>query len=165
VSVVEVARARALRQIKVQDKPNDLLLTRDGARLFVANGNRNTISVIDTARGEVVEQIEAALRPKAPLGSTPNALALTPDGKTLLVANADNNALAVIDISRQGGSAAHGFIPTGWYPTAVPPARDLGFTGRRSTRTSAPMACCAATGHDGRAGRYLGCPSAYARYA
>ncbi len=38
---------------------------------------------------------------------------------TLFVANADNNCVAVIDIATAGRSQVKGFIPTGWYPTAV----------------------------------------------
>ncbi len=35
------------------------------------------------------------------------------------MANADNNCVAVIDIAAAGRSQVKGFIPTGWYPTAV----------------------------------------------
>ncbi|HEY0109848.1 MAG TPA: alkaline phosphatase family protein, partial [Fibrella sp.] len=41
------------------------------------------------------------------------------DEQTLYIANADNNCLAVFDVSRKGHSQSSGFIPTGWYPTAV----------------------------------------------
>lgn len=119
VAVIQLKESHLFKSIKVQEKPNDLLLTRDEARLFVANGNRNTVSVIDTQKTQVIEQIDVALLPNSPLGSTPNALALSPDEKTLYVANADNNALAVIDVSKIGKSSSLGFIPTGWYPTAV----------------------------------------------
>ena len=118
VAVVDLASSKMLHKIRVQEKPNDLLLTGDG-RLFVANGNRNTVSVINVRKAEVIEQIDVALVPKSQLGSTPNALALSRDGRTLYVANADNNAIAVIDVSRRGKSIPRGFIPTGWYPTSV----------------------------------------------
>ncbi len=55
----------------------------------------------------------------SPEGSTPDALAISPDGETLYVANADNNCIAVIDIETPSKSSVKGFIPTGWYPTAV----------------------------------------------
>ena len=119
VAVVDLVAGHARANIKVQEKPNDLLLTRDGHRLFVANGNRNTVSVIDTAAAQVTEQIDVGIAPAAPLGSTPNALALSRDGYTLYVANADNNAVAVIDVKQAGRSIARGFIPTGWYPSAL----------------------------------------------
>ncbi|HEX3152095.1 MAG TPA: alkaline phosphatase family protein [Gemmataceae bacterium] len=46
-------------------------------------------------------------------------MALSPDGDDLYVANADNNCVAVIDVESPRRSAVKGFIPTGWYPTAV----------------------------------------------
>src|SRR5581483_4539724 len=77
------------------------------------------ISVVAATREQVMEQIDLALFPNSPPGSTPNALVLSRDGRTLYAANADNNTLAVVDISRPGHSVPRGFIPTGWYPTAV----------------------------------------------
>ncbi len=35
------------------------------------------------------------------------------------MANADNNCVAVFDVSKPGSSHSKGFIPVGWYPTAV----------------------------------------------
>ena len=69
--------------------------------------------------------------PRAPEGSTPDALAIAPDGKTLFVANADNNCVAVIDIATPSRSQVKGFIPTGWYPTAVAVTPDGKPAGRR----------------------------------
>jgi YVTN family beta-propeller protein len=119
VAVVGLRENNVFRTVRVREKPNDLALDKDGTRLFVANGNRNTVSVIDVRSLEVREEIDVALSPNSLPGSTPNALALTADGQTLYVANADNNSLAVVDVSRPGKSAPKGFIPTGWYPTAV----------------------------------------------
>jgi YVTN family beta-propeller protein len=119
VSVLALPQGQTIRKVRVREKPNDLALTRDGRRLFVANGNRNTVSVIDTVEQRVTEEIDVALFPNSLPGSTPNALAISPSGDTLYVASADNNVLALIDISQAGESHPRGFIPTGWYPTAV----------------------------------------------
>jgi DNA-binding beta-propeller fold protein YncE len=91
------------------------------ARLFVAASNTNNVySVAVSASKElrVVESINVAMTPRQPLGMTPSALALSPDGKRLFVACSDANAAAVVDVS-EGRSRVEGFIPTGWYPTAV----------------------------------------------
>ena len=66
-----------------------------------------------------LKHLNAALFPDAPTGSTTNGLAITENDKTLYVANADNNCLAVFDISNPGNSKSKGFIPVGWYPTAI----------------------------------------------
>ncbi len=105
--------------IAVGDNPNELCLTKNGKRLFVANANDNSVSVIDVAQRKVIETFNTALYPDAPNGSTTNGLALSANEKTLYIANADNNCLAVFDVSKPVASASKGFIPTGWYPTNV----------------------------------------------
>jgi DNA-binding beta-propeller fold protein YncE len=66
----------------------------------------------------LVESINIAMTPRQPLGMTPSGLAIAPDGKRLYVACSDGNVAAVVDISTER-SSVEGFIPTGWYPTAV----------------------------------------------
>src|SRR5476651_1127101 len=91
------------------------------ARIFVAAANTNSVyAVAVTAAKElsVVESINIAMTPRQPLGMTPSGLGLAADGKRLFVACSDANAAAVVDIS-QSRSRVEGFIPTGWYPTAV----------------------------------------------
>ena len=110
---------RILRSIRVGDNPNELLLTRKGDRLFVANANDNTVSVIDTKKGQVLETLDAALYQGARAGSTTNGLALSEDEGLLYIANADNNCLAVFDVRKPMASEVEGFIPVGWYPTNV----------------------------------------------
>ena len=58
------------------------------------------------------------MTPRQPMGMTPSALGLSADGKRLFVACSDANAAAVVDIANDR-SRVEGFIPTGWYPTAV----------------------------------------------
>ena len=105
--------------LQTEDHPNEMLLAKGGKILYVANANRNTVSVIDTEVGKPVETIGTAIDPKAPPGSTPSSLALSPDESMLLVANANTNNLAVVNVKDPGGSTPLGFIPVGWYPTSV----------------------------------------------
>ncbi|MFD2721556.1 alkaline phosphatase family protein [Hymenobacter monticola] len=105
--------------IPVGSHPNALAISRDGSRLFVANANSNSVSVINTRRGLVTETLNTALFPASPAGSTPDGLALSADESQLFIANADNNCLAVFDVRDAATSRPLGFIPTGWYPTAV----------------------------------------------
>lgn len=91
------------------------------ARLFVAAANTNNVYAVGlTAANEMnlAETINVSLTPQQPLGMTPSALALAPDGKRLYVACSDANAVAVVDVT-EDRSRVEGFIPTGWYPTAV----------------------------------------------
>ena len=143
VSVIDSALGRRVRDITVGLRPNDLVLAPDG-RLFVACAGDNTVHVIATDKLEKLgdaasparrlwegtrEIISTSLYPQSLEGSTPSGVAVSPDGRTLFVANADNNNVMVVDISnrlteeaRDRGelvSLVNGFIPVGWYPTAV----------------------------------------------
>jgi YVTN family beta-propeller protein len=119
VAAFNVETSRIEAHVDVGEHPNDLAESPDGGRLFVANANRNSVSIVDVQKWKVTETIRTSLTPDAPLGSTPNSVAVTRDGKTLFVANADNNCLAVFDVSEPGKTKARGFIPVGWYPTGV----------------------------------------------
>ena len=119
VAVIDLKKQAVVARWPTEPQPNEMLLTRSGKLLYVANANRNTVTIFDTATGKALETLAGALFANAPAGSTPNSLALTPDEKTLFIANADNNNLAVFDVSRPGHSRSLGFIPVGWYPTSV----------------------------------------------
>ncbi len=105
--------------IDVESHPNDMAITANGKTLFVCNANSNSVSVIDTRSNKVLENINTALYPNSPTGSTTTGVALADNDTKLYIANADNNCLAVFDVSSPGNSHSLGFIPVGWYPTAV----------------------------------------------
>ena len=119
VAVIDTKSFAVTAHWKVEEHPNEMLLSKNGKRLFVANANRNSVSVLDTATGRAVETLVATLTPDAPPGNTPNSLALTPDEKRLFVANANINTVAVFDVATPGAARSLGFIPVGWYPTSV----------------------------------------------
>ena len=124
VAVVNTETFGVIDQWTTEDHPNEMLLAHGGKILFVANANRNTVTVIDTEAGKAIETIGTAIDPKAPPGSTPSSMALTPDESILFVANANTNDLAVVNVKDPAGTAPLGFIPTGWYPTSVRLSRD-----------------------------------------
>ena len=118
VSVIDTGSNRVTATIAVGANPNDMRLSPDG-RLFVACSNDNTIYVIDWKKRNVLERISTTLTSLAPEGSTPDALEIDAVRKLLFVANADNNAVGVISIADPRHSEVLGFIPSGWYPSAL----------------------------------------------
>jgi YVTN family beta-propeller protein len=151
VSVINLKTLTRIRDIAVGIRPNDMALAPDG-RLFVACAGDNTVHVIMTEHLErpglepsparrlwegTREIISTSLYPSSPEGSTPCGLAVSPDGKSLFVANADQNSVMVADISGslmedaaerdEKISLVNGFIPVGWYPTAVAVSPDNKF--------------------------------------
>jgi DNA-binding beta-propeller fold protein YncE len=119
VAVIDLKSREVLARWATEEHPNEMVLTRSGRHLLVANANRNSVSVLDTETGRALETLLAELTPHALPGSTPNSLALSPDEKLLFVANANINTVAVFDVSELGRSRSLGFIPVGWYPTSV----------------------------------------------
>jgi DNA-binding beta-propeller fold protein YncE len=123
IAVLDLDTGRETTRWWVGAHPTEMALSRDG-RLFVAEANLNSVSVLELKSGKVVERLSAAFEPNAPPGSMPNSVALDPAQRTLYVANADNNAIAVFDISDPRHSVSLGFIPVGWFPTSVRVAPD-----------------------------------------
>ena len=119
--------------------PDALLLNRAQTRLYVANAHSDTVSVISTADDSTAATI--LLRPdgvRGLVGATPTGLGLSPDEKTLYVTLGDMNAVAVVSLAAGGVS---GYIPTGWYPTAVissPLKRQLLIADAKGTKTRNP---------------------------
>jgi YVTN family beta-propeller protein len=118
--------------IGVDRHPTAMILNAEGTRLFVANSNADSVSVIDTLSDQEIERIDVRLAENALPGASPEGIALSDDEKTLYVANAHSNAVAVVALSdkARGGknrakdletakSKILGFIPTGQYPSAV----------------------------------------------
>ena len=84
---------------------------------MVANAGEDTLSVLDTSSGKLVETI--ALRDSDGLfGASPDSLSFSPSGDTLFVGLGGRNAVAQVAF-RRGKSRVRGLIPVGWFPGAV----------------------------------------------
>lgn len=118
VSIVDWHAGKVLKEIVVGPHASAIAASPDGRHLVVTCGNDDLVWVLDTTTDAVVEKI--SVRPSADLifGTAPNALAFAADGKRLYVACGTNNAVAVVDFV-PGASKIAGFIPVGWYPSAV----------------------------------------------
>ncbi len=105
-------------------QPSALLLNKDQTLLYVANAESDTISVVDVAGDQSRVKATVLLRPSdisnLP-GVSPSGLALSPDEKTLYASLGDFNAVGVIDTQTE---LLSGYIPVGWYPTALTASSD-----------------------------------------
>ncbi|HYR64105.1 MAG TPA: bifunctional YncE family protein/alkaline phosphatase family protein [Actinomycetota bacterium] len=102
--------------VTVGTHPNAEALDAAGHRLYVADGDSDQISVVDTAASTVVKTIDLSPYDHATVGTNPIGMTLSADGGTLYVANSGNNDVDVID-TKQG--RVEGCIPTAWYPSDV----------------------------------------------
>jgi YVTN family beta-propeller protein len=88
---------------------------------YVANGNNDSISIVNTATLEVVRTVPLTLGKSKDArwkGIQPVSLVLSPDEKTLYVAEAGLNAVGVLKVDGMDAKVL-GHVPTGWWPSSV----------------------------------------------
>jgi YVTN family beta-propeller protein len=127
--LVTDAEHAATQSIPVGLQPADLALSSDGKRLYVANANSETVSVVDTETSSVVETIPTSPAPGRLAAGSPNGLAIARDGATLYVTLGGDNAVEVMRLDNPAGGKAPrteiaGLIPTAWFPLGVTLSQD-----------------------------------------
>jgi hypothetical protein len=104
----------------VGDHPTGLAVSPDGREVMVADANSDQVSIVGVnADGSLTPAVNLTLHgaPGEATGSSPDAVAY--DGASrAYVALAGDNAVAVLDRNASGWQV-DGYVPTGWYPTAV----------------------------------------------
>ncbi|MCC7495834.1 MAG: bifunctional YncE family protein/alkaline phosphatase family protein [Fimbriimonadaceae bacterium] len=126
VSVIDLPTWQPVAEVPVGLLPTGLCADAAGQRVYIANANSDSVSVIDTASQTVSATIPVKADARLPFGSGTNDVCLSPDGATLYVACGTLNAVAVVPL-RPTPSVA-GLLPVGWYPGAVvahPNGREL----------------------------------------
>jgi YVTN family beta-propeller protein len=113
VARIDLDKREVTATVNVGLHPTALVWDERRQRLYVANANSDTISVVDTAAARVSRTIPLKPFGLALGGVSPTALTLAPDGETLYAALGGLNAIAVI---AAGDGAIRGLIPTAWYP-------------------------------------------------
>jgi DNA-binding beta-propeller fold protein YncE len=118
VARIDLISGKVTASVDVGLHPSGIAWEEKQQRLYVANSNSDSISVVDTATNRLLETF--ALQPfmRKIAGVAPESVALSTDRKTLFAACAGINAVAVIDIA-SGHLRLAGLIPTGWYPNHV----------------------------------------------
>ncbi|MDE3152940.1 MAG: bifunctional YncE family protein/alkaline phosphatase family protein [Gemmatimonadota bacterium] len=117
VDELDLVTGRIVRRVVVGRHPTGLAWDRRRARLYVADGNSDALTVVNTRTGSVVETLRVAPFTETRIGLAPTAVALSPDARTLYVALGGLNAVAVYDVT--AGPVLRGLIPTGWYPSSL----------------------------------------------
>lgn len=116
VTRVDLTTGKATATIPTGLHPTGMAWHTGTQRLYVANGNSESVTVIDTRSNQVAMTI--ALQPFSDKvkGIAPTAIAVARDGKTIYVACGGINAIAVVNAVT---GKLNGMIPTGWYPNGL----------------------------------------------
>ncbi len=115
VVIFDSATGALRKRVLVEASPYDLVLSPDGATLYVSNWSSDSISVIDTASEKVVATIA--------VGDNPNDMELHSDGR-LFVSCANENTVYVVDTAKRRATerisvALHEGAPVGATPNAL----------------------------------------------
>jgi DNA-binding beta-propeller fold protein YncE len=121
VMQVDLVAGRVTKVFPVGRHPTGMTWDEKNSRLFVANGNSDAVSVIDTRREAILGTLVIAPFRERKIGLAPTDVALSPDANTLYVTLGGVNAVAVYTVSTR---QFRGLIPTGWYPTNVDVSSD-----------------------------------------
>jgi YVTN family beta-propeller protein len=108
VAVLDTDSKQVLRTIPVPAGPHGLVITPDGAKVFVSSDGASTVSVIDTATDRVVDTID--------VGQTPHGLAISPDGRTAYVTDENSNDVSIVDLTSRRVVAS---VPVGNGPRKI----------------------------------------------
>lgn len=127
VSVMDPVTGKIIKELTVGLHPNAIKAGKDGRYIYVCNGSDDWITVINTGKDNIVENIPVGLLKgiKAYAGSSPNGLSLNAENSRLYVSNGMDNAIAVIHLGQKssvsgvGKSYVRGYIPTEAYPAGL----------------------------------------------
>ncbi len=126
VERVDLVTGTVTHRVVVGTHPTGIVWDQSRQRVYVANGNSDNVSVIDSRTNALLGTIIIAPFREHQIGLAPTALALSADGTTLAVTLGGANAVALYRVGGTSASLAtlRGLIPTGWYPSSVDISRD-----------------------------------------
>ncbi len=136
IVVLNIAGASAttpptlITRIPLQGNPNSMVLNdaKTPTRLYVAQDNSDTVSVIDLANNSIIENIDVigpagtTTTTERYTGAAPNNLTIS--NHVLYVTNGGQNAVAVVPLTGPAPHKTIGLIPTGWYPQSITASKD-----------------------------------------
>jgi len=115
VSVIDTRINAVIATIVVGTDPSGVVVSGDGASVYVTNSGSDTVSVIDTSSNSVIAAVS--------VGKYPSGVAITPDSAFVCVTNIYSDPpsfgegnVKVIDTSTKSVVAT---IPVGWSPRAI----------------------------------------------
>jgi YVTN family beta-propeller protein len=121
VTRVDLSAMRATATISVGLHPTALHWDQKRSRLYVANSNADSVSVIDTRSNSVIQSLPLQPFDRRVAGVAPNALTVDSEGRNLYVACGGINAVVVVRVS---DGQILGLIPTAWYPNHIAISKD-----------------------------------------
>jgi len=93
IAIVDLSSFRVLKKINAGSDPEQFVVTPDGKRLYVANEDNVSLSIITAEDGTLEKSI--------PVGKEPEGVGLTPDGKRVFVTCETGGEVYVVDAAEK----------------------------------------------------------------
>src|SRR4029450_3929393 len=110
---VDLDALKVTHSLDVGLQPTAIAWDEPRQRLYVANSNTDSVSIIDTRAVRLIGTLPVRPFGLALKGIAPSAIVVGPGGNRLFVALGGLNAIAVVDVTQR---SVRGYIPTAWYP-------------------------------------------------
>src|SRR5689334_19301396 len=91
IGVVDVQARKLLNVIKSGTDPEQVAVSKDGKRVFVANEDAGQLTVIDADTGNIAQTFK--------VGDEPEGITVHPDGTHVYVTSEDEGAIFVVDLA------------------------------------------------------------------
>src|SRR4051812_9014540 len=89
IGEIDTETYKVTRVIKAGNDPEQLAVSADGTRLYVANEDAGQLSVVDVPSGSVVATVK--------IGDEPEGVTIRPDGKVVYVTSEEDGAVFAVD--------------------------------------------------------------------
>ena len=89
IGIVDIASQERVNLVRAGTAPEQVAVSADGLRLYVANEDAGVASVVDIASGDVLASLE--------VGGEPEGVRISPDGSVVYVTSEEDNQVSVID--------------------------------------------------------------------
>jgi YVTN family beta-propeller protein len=91
IGVVDLAEGKVTRILRGISDPEQLAVSRDGTRLYVASEDAGEMLVLEARSGSVLTTLK--------VGGEPEGIAVRPDGRELYVTSEQDHSVAVVDLA------------------------------------------------------------------
>ena len=89
IGVFDIEQNKLIKILDGGSDPEQIAVSSDGAKLYVANEDVGLASIVDVATNRVIKTF--------PVGDEPEGVGISPDGKTVYVTSEDDAMISVID--------------------------------------------------------------------
>ena len=115
IGVVDLQQGKLLKVLPSGPDPEQLAVSPDGTRIFIANEDAAKASIVDVASGQISESFK--------IGDEPEGVSVEPSGRRVWVTSEGDSAVFVIDLAAHKVAKSVKVVPEGGQSRSCPTGR------------------------------------------